>query len=241
MRIAAIVQARMSSQRLPGKVLHAVCGKPMLQYLVERLERSSTLSEIVVATSTCESDQPIAEFCSRTGVNCFRGPLEDVAGRFNQVIEALELDAFVRVNGDSPLLDQRLIDSAVSIFREGEFEIVTNVLERTFPRGQSVEVVGADVFCSAFRRMADSEDLEHVTKFFYRNRDAYRILNFTSGRDLNGIHLSVDTANDMMRFGEMVAAMERPHWDYGFEELVALHDKLEATAERGLTVQDSML
>src|SRR5947207_1002273 len=116
MRIGAIIQARMTSSRLPGKVLQSMHGRPMLQYLLDRLARAQGVSDIVVATSIDRSDDPIERFCSAAGVACVRGPLLDVAARFHEVLETWPLDAFVRVSADSPLLDQRIVDAAVRLY-----------------------------------------------------------------------------------------------------------------------------
>ena len=135
MKIGAIIQARMSSERLPGKVLQQIAGKPMLQYLLERLEHCEVLDGLVVATSVDESDTPITSFCQRYGVSCYRGDLNNVAGRFNDVLDSYGFDAFVRINGDSPLLDQRLVDKAVELFKQHEADLATNALVRSYPKG----------------------------------------------------------------------------------------------------------
>ena len=223
MKIGAIVQARMSSRRFPGKVLHEVAGKPMLQFLLERLAHCSSIEEVIVATSCDPSDDALAEFCRKYDVGCHSGPLDDVASRFLAAAEDRRYDAFVRVSGDSPLLDPRLIDKAVSLFRSGDYDLVTNVLERTYPSGQSVEALRTETFRSAYALMTEAVDLEHVTTFFYRNNGEYRIHNFVCEPRRNAIHMSVDTPEDMSRFSATVACMVRPHWEYGLEEVVALH------------------
>lgn len=222
MRIGTIIQARMSSSRFPGKVLHRVAGKPMLQYLLERLGRCASLDTVVVATSREESDTPVARFCEERGVPCHRGPLADVAGRFLGVMDRFGFDAFVRVTGDSPLLDPRIVDRAVGLFREAGADAVTNVLERSFPKGQSVEVFRSDVFRRGYGRMREARHFEHVTLFFYENARDYRIVNFSSGQDLGRVQLSVDTPEDMARFEAIVLRMDRPHCDYGWREILDL-------------------
>ena len=139
--IGAIVQARMSSMRLPGKSLRPLCGKPMLQYVLESLAQVDELAETIVATSSDPSDDPIAEFCDQFGSVCFRGSLDHVAERFLQTANARGLSAFVRVSGDSPLLDPRFVARAVDLFVESNADVVTNVFPRTYPPGMSVELV----------------------------------------------------------------------------------------------------
>lgn len=222
-KIGAIVQARMSSQRLPNKVLYEVAEKPMLQYLLERLEQCNCLDAIVIATSVDDSDTPIAEHCRQHGVACYRGPLTNVAGRFQEVLDIYQFDSFVRVNGDSPLLDQRLIEKGVGIFLNGDFDLVTNVLPRTYPKGQSVEILLTATYQKTYERMQEAEDLEHVTMFFHNHPEDFRIQNFALAENLNHIRLCVDTWQDMEIFAAIVSKMSRPHWEYTLEDILQIY------------------
>lgn len=226
MRIGAIIQARMSSQRLPNKVLLETAGKPMLQYLLERLEHCDCLDNIVVATSVDDSDTPIADYCRQNGIACYRGSLSNVASRFNEVLDVYHFDAFVRVTGDSPLLDQRLIEKGVSLFLGGDFDLVTNVLPRTYPIGQSVEVLRSVTYQSTYDRMREEEDLEHVTRFFHKHPEEFRIQNFALTENLNHIQLSVDTGQDMDNFVTIASKMTRPHWEYTLEDILRIYQDL---------------
>jgi spore coat polysaccharide biosynthesis protein SpsF (cytidylyltransferase family) len=218
----AIVQARTSSSRLPGKVLREVAGKPLLQYLLERLANASLSRPVVVATSSDASDDDLAAFCDAFGVDCHRGPLDDVAQRMLEAAETRGLDAFVRVSGDSPLLDSALVDRAVELLRAGENDLVTNVHPRTFPHGQSVEALRT----SAFRRMCSAltepHDREHVTRYIYRHADEFRIASFTHDPDISALQLAVDTPEDLARFESILSSMTRPHWRYDLDGVVAL-------------------
>lgn len=213
----------MNSKRLPGKALQSVEGKPLLQYLLERLAQTSLLDIVIVATSNDPSDQPLAEFCRHYGVACYRGCLTNVAGRFQDVVDIYQLDGFVRVNGDSPLLDGRLIDQGVEVFQQDRFDLVTNVLVRTYPKGQSVEVVRSDAFREAYQAMHRPDELEHVTRYFYQNSPKFHIFNFESGHNYGDLQMSVDTAADMTQFANIVARMDKPHWDYSLEELLKFY------------------
>ena len=223
MKIGAIVQARMSSQRFPGKVLHRIAGKPMLQYLLERLNRSDCLDAIVVATSTNKSDAPIADFCQERGVACYQGSLLNVASRFNEILDLYGFDGFVRISGDSPLLDQRLIERALEIFLQNDFDLVTNVLKRTYPKGQSIELLRRETFQAAYKQMAEDLEFEHVTKYFYKNQNHFKIFNFESGYHYGKIQFSVDTPQDMERVATIVAQMNRPHWAYTLDQILQIY------------------
>ncbi|MCP5102183.1 MAG: acylneuraminate cytidylyltransferase, partial [bacterium] len=164
-KIAAIIQARMTSQRFPGKVLYQVQEKPLLQYILESLAHCPHLHMVIVATSTGASDNPIAEFCIANGIECARGPLEDVAGRFKETLEKYDLNAFIRISGDSPLISPALINEGMRIFNTHRYEIVTNIQNRTFPKGQSLEILAADSFQRAYPVMESARDREHVTPY----------------------------------------------------------------------------
>jgi spore coat polysaccharide biosynthesis protein SpsF len=221
--IAAVVQARMSSRRLPGKVLRPLAGTPALQYLLERLARCGEVDDVIVATSVEASDDPVAAFCEARGTTVHRGPLEDVAARFGEVVERFGLDAFVRVTGDSPLLDQALVDRGARLFRDGEHEVVTNVFPAsTFPSGQSLEVVGAEPFGRALAAMTEPDEREHVTRYVYRHHEDFRIHNFLAEHDDADLDVSLDTEEDAALIEGILQRMDRPHWDYPSAEVTAL-------------------
>lgn len=231
MKIGAIIQARFSSKRLPGKVLKPVAEKPLLLYIIERLKRCTGIESIVIATSTEPSDDPISEFCAHEGIPCVRGTLNDVAGRFNKVLDSYPWDAFIRVNGDSPLIDQDLIDNGIRRFCEGRYDLVTNVFPRSYPPGQSVEIVRSSTFRKTYPLMNKPEHLEHVTLFFYENAGKFSIANFHSDRKYNNCHLAIDTPEDFLRFTFIVSKMTTPHWDYHLPDIIDLlqHSKTAET------------
>ncbi len=220
MKIATIVQARMSSKRLPGKSLTLIEGKPILQYVVEKVAHSVQRAEVIVATSSQPEDDPIQAFCTKENVRCHRGPLEDVALRFKQIVESYGLTAFVRVSGDSPLIDPGVIDEAIRLFQSGPWDLASNIVVRTFPKGQSVEVVRSAAFLKAYPKMTDPSDREHVTPFFYRHATDFHIAEFRSDQNCGAVNLSVDTADDLRNVEEIIRSMSRPHWTYGWKEIL---------------------
>lgn len=221
--LGIVVQARLSSSRYPGKVLAPLAGKPMLAHLLDGLRLCRGADRLVVATSVRPEDAAIAAFCRERGVRCRRGPLEDVAGRFLEVAAAEGLSAMVRISGDSPLLDHRLVDEAIARYRAGDFDLVTNVLRRSFPKGQSVEVVRVAALAGIHPRM-DAAQREHVTPYFYAHPREFRIDGFACPEDLQERRLCVDTVEDMERAAGILARLERPLHDYTFRQLLALED-----------------
>jgi spore coat polysaccharide biosynthesis protein SpsF len=226
MKIGAIIQARMSSERLPGKVLFKLNSTPILQCIIERISHSKYPLDIIVATSDQESDDPIAEFCSSLNIECFRGSLKNVALRYLEIIRKHKFDAFVRICGDSPFFDQQLLDLGIKLFAGSQFDIVTNVLIRTFPKGESIEIFNANIFVNDFKLLVDSDDLEHVTSFFYRNQTKYRIYNFEAVDSVGNIQLSIDTQKDFERAENIFGMMNKHHWEYGYTDIVGMLAKL---------------
>lgn len=226
LKVAAIIQARMGSQRLPGKVLTEIMGKPMLQYLLERLVNGSGVESLIVATSDSAADDPLAEFCVERRVVCYRGSLDNVASRFLDIARTEALDAFIRISGDSPLLDQSIVREGLRRFVAGRYDLVTNVMPRSFPRGQSVEVVRAESFVRAYELMSGPEDFEHVTHYFYRNPNGFEIHNFAAAEYYGDIQMAVDTAEDLANISDIIATMDRPHWTYTLADLIRLYRAL---------------
>lgn len=203
-----IIQARYSSTRLPGKILRQVAGKPLLAWTLQRLRFSTLCSNVVIATSLDPTDDLTEDFCTRTGALCFRGPLENVAGRILEVVSRFHVNAFVRISGDSPMIDPRLVDQAVDQFRSQGCDLVTNVQRRTFPKGQSVEVLNADTFRRVVESLRDPYDQEHVTSFYYKNPGMFKISNFESGADLGDLQLSVDNEEDFFKMEQLMARVD---------------------------------
>lgn len=217
-RVGAVVQARMSSQRLPGKVLAPLAGRPILAWLLERLEHAQTLDAIVVATSDEAEDDAVAAFAAAHGVACHRGPLADVAGRVLGAARAHDLEAIVRVNGDSPLLDQRLVDRGVDLLTTSGADLATNVRPRTFPPGQSVEVALTDALERAHAHDSSAEDREHVTGPLYDG--SFAVARFEADPPRTEPAFTVDTPADLERIGAIMRGMRRPHHEYGWEDLL---------------------
>ncbi len=223
-----IIQARTSSSRLPGKVLQKVRGKILLDYLVERLVQCRNIDAIVITTSTEPEDDAIVRYCNERSLHCRRGPLNDVATRIRGVVESLALPAFVRINGDSPLLDPALVDEGVKAFHEKGCGLLTNVFPRSYPKGQSVEVIRTGVFLQGCAEMIDDGDREHVTSVFYRNPERFGVKNLhIEGASRAEVRMCVDTPTDLARFEGVVDKMSRDHADYSLEELFYLFETAE--------------
>jgi len=225
-KIGALIQARMSSRRLPGKVLAEINGKPLLQYVIESLGQSVSLEHVIVTTSTDLSDESIVSFCEQHQLDCFRGSLDNVVDRFLNACRMYGLHSFVRINADSPLIDHEIIDQALRIYESGNEDLVTNVFPRSYPIGQSVEVIRGSSLEEASRRMTMPEEFEHVTKFYYDNPHVFRVKNFLNFEDLSKLRLVVDTHDDLTRIKIIVNKMNKHHTSYRLRDLVDLYPKI---------------
>ena len=225
MRTVAVVQARMSSVRFPGKMMHSIAGKPLLQYVIERLQWSESVSKTVVATSSESTDDPIAGYCEDHEVDCIRGSLTNVAQRFLDVFDAFPAECYVRITGDSPMVDASIVDRIVDVFESEAPDLASNVFPRSFPVGQSIEVFGAGTYRKAYESFADAGDFEHATRYFHANAGRFRIVNVTADGNYASRDLSIDRPEQADRFERMLALMDKPHWFYGWKELLALQEK----------------
>lgn len=198
MRFVCIIEARMRSSRLPGKVLLPILGKPLLQHMLERLHLARTVDQVVVATTDERSDDPIAHLCKQLGVGVHRGSEDDVLDRVVRTAEAFEADVIVESTGDCPLVDPGLVDKVVSDFRIGGADFVANMLEYTTPRGTDVRVFRAADLALINRRSADPADHEHVSLHFWEHPENYRLRNVRTEfpAEVANFRLTVDTPAD---------------------------------------------
>ena len=194
----AIIQARMSSKRLPGKVLKKINGKPMLMRIVENIKKSKKIEKIYIATSRSPKDTKIINFCKKNRLNFFKGELNNVSLRIKTFLEkkGSKYKEFVRINGDSPFIDSALVDKFVKIFKKKKPNILTNTFPRTFPKGQSIEIINSNFFITNLKYFKYPDDKEHVTHFFYRKK--YKgILNLKNSKNYSKINMCVDTKKDL--------------------------------------------
>jgi spore coat polysaccharide biosynthesis protein SpsF len=198
-RVVAIIQARMGSTRLPGKVLKDLGGETVLARVVNRTRRAKLLDEVVVATSVETPDDAIVEECERLSVACFRGNEADVLDRYFRAAQKFAADAVVRVTSDCPLIDPKLMDEHVRRLLScwAEVDFVTNMARPTFPVGLAVEAMPFDVLWR-MKRMSDTDELkEHVTTLAYVEPDLFRIDHIRYLEDLSYLRWTLDTKEDL--------------------------------------------
>lgn len=194
--VVAIIQARMSSSRLPGKVLKPIMGRPMLTLLMERLNRATQLDAYLVATSDGLEDDPIEELCNEKAYPCYRGALEDVLDRYYNAARQLGARHIVRITADCPLLDWTLLDKIVLCHLEGGYDYTSNALLPTYPDGLDIEVMTYEALELSWREAKMSSEREHVTQFIQDRPSRFKLKSFQAGQDLSHIRLTVDNPED---------------------------------------------
>ncbi len=197
MKTLCIVQARMSSTRLPGKVLREINDRPLLWYVLERLGRSKEIDKVVLATSDHQDDDQLAGFCQKNNFECFRGSLEDVLKRYVDCARAYpEYDTIVRVTGDCPLIDPDVIDKVILAFEKEGVDYASNVLKETYPDGIDVEIFTRKSLLESDEEARLGSEREHVT-LYIRNNPKYKKINVENENDLSKFRLTVDNHEDL--------------------------------------------
>jgi spore coat polysaccharide biosynthesis protein SpsF len=197
MRMVAIIQARMGSTRLPGKVLMDIGGQTMLARVVSRVRRSTLIDEIVVATTINEKDDPIVTECRNLGVPYFRGSEEDVLDRYYQAALAHKAEGIVRITSDCPLIDPGEVDKVVREFLSQEPDYASNSLERTYPRGLDAEVMTMEGLAKAWQEAKEFYQRVHVTPYIYQNPRLFRLCSVKANKDYSSYRWTVDTSEDL--------------------------------------------
>ena len=222
-----IIQARLSSKRLPNKVLLEINGIPLIEYLIKRIEKIFNNSKILIATSDKSSDDPLVSYCINKNINFFRGSLENVAKRMFDAANKMEAESFVRVNGDSPLIDPKIILKGINFFNKGNYDIVTNTFPRTYPIGQSVEIIKTKSLKKSLNIMNEAKDFEHITRFFYNNPNIFKIFNFKNDLNLNEYRLVVDTASDYEKIKIIINKMDNSYINYNMDDIINIFMKIK--------------
>jgi len=207
MVIAAVLQARMSSTRLPGKVMRPLLGEPMLGRQIERIQRARLIDSLVVATSTDPADDVVADYVAGLGLAVVRGPLDDVLARFILVIDELEPDAVVRLTADCPLTSPAVIDVVIEQFLRADADYCSNTLQPTYPDGLDVEVVRPSALRAVTAVSDDLAEHEHVTLGVYRRPEQFVLSSVVSERDLSQLRWTVDTPEDFAFVEQVYGAL----------------------------------
>ncbi|WP_253738136.1 cytidylyltransferase domain-containing protein [Halohasta salina] len=236
MHTTGIIQARMSSTRLPGKMMLPLDGRHVIEHVIARVAAAETVDDVVVATSTRKPDDIIATYAERSGATVFRGEEADVLGRIHAAAAREASDIIVRITGDCPLVSPACIDAVVDRLRADELDYATNIIERTFPRGLDVEAFTFDSFDVVETKTADSHHREHVTPYYRENPDQFSIGNVTADdvfqeqrlQNRTDLRLTLDEAPDY----ELLRTI---YENSSYESFLSVVDAVEYIDEHGLS------
>jgi len=265
-RTIAIIQARMSSTRLPGKVLREIAGEPMLARVIERAKRAKLVDEVVLATTTDPSDNLVAAFCAERGYNVTRGSLNDVLDRYYQAAKQYDAEIIVRLTADCPVLDPEIVDQTISVQYsvvseqyEEKFDFVANRLPppmgRSFPIGLDTEVCTFAALENAWQNATEKHQREHVMPYLYEDTNlqtfqhsnlqtgisprGFRIALINHVPDYGSLRWTVDTPEDLEFIRQVFARFDRD--DFGWQDVLALLEKEPALAKINADVHHKTL
>lgn len=216
MATVAIIQARMGSTRLPGKVLKIILEKPMLWHIVDRVSKAEGVDDVVVATSDLPADEKVRHFCSDNGITCFAGNESDVLDRFYRAAQAANADTIIRITGDCPFADPMIIGKLIRQYRSGEYDhtgVATGAgalyLEQgRFPDGLDAECFSFAALEKAWKEAVDGSDREHVTPYIWRNKDIFRIGSLMCEQgDYSHLRWTVDNETDFVLVTKIYEAL----------------------------------
>jgi spore coat polysaccharide biosynthesis protein SpsF len=220
--ILGIVQARMASTRLPGKVLLPIVGAPMLARQIERVRRARNFDGLIVATTTGNEDDPIAALAADLSVECYRGSADDVLDRYVRAAEPHSPSHVVRLTADCPLADWRLIDRAIEFAIEGGFDYASNTLRPTWPDGLDIEVMTFAALETAWREATSRVEREHLTQFIVKRPERFSLGSLEGDIDLSALRWTVDEPRDYDFLGRVYEALYPANPAFTTEDVLQL-------------------
>jgi spore coat polysaccharide biosynthesis protein SpsF len=226
MKVIIIIQARMGSTRLPGKSLMMVKDKPLIGYVIDNLKDISCVDEIILATTSSPKDNPLARYVQSRGVSIYRGSETDVLDRYYEAAKAHQGGVIIRITGDCPLIDPRIIEQAFKKFKAGRYDYLSNTLKRTYPRGLDVEIFTFRALEEAAREATEPAEREHVTPFIYNRPDRFKLGSLTGRPDLSNHRWTVDTQEDLDLITAIIEGVEQPRTTKHILQLFKRHPEL---------------
>ncbi|MDD5680783.1 MAG: glycosyltransferase family protein [Candidatus Omnitrophica bacterium] len=196
MKTKAIIQARTGSTRLPRKVLLAIMGKPVLEYVIERVRRAKNIKGVIVATTDSKEDMTITDIAAKLDTEVYRGSEDDVLDRFYQAAKKFDAGHIVRITADCPLIDSAVIDSVVNLYKKSGADYCSNVLEPTFPDGEDVEVFSFNALRDAWKNAGLRSEREHVTPYMTKHPERFKLAGLRNDSDLSAKRWTLDKEKD---------------------------------------------
>jgi spore coat polysaccharide biosynthesis protein SpsF len=239
-KITAIIQCRMGSTRLPGKVLMDLGGKTVLARVVGRLRRATQVDEIVVATTRSVADDAVVQECRQLEVLYFRGSENDVLDRYYQAAIVSAAGSVVRITSDCPVIDPQLVDETIRVFHQQRGDYGSNVFPRTYPRGLDTEVFTISALGQAWRHAHEPYQREHVTPYFYEHPELFRLVSHRGHIDYSQYRWTLDTAEDLELLRIIYARFGNED-DFRWSEVIQLMEREPELAELNSNVMQKAL
>ena len=245
--VLAIVQARLSSTRLPGKVLMPILGRPMLWWQLERVKLAKNIDRLVVATSDQSEDRQLVDMCREFGIECFCGSLDDVLDRFYRAASHYDADHIVRLTGDCPVADPQVIDAVIECYRSGNCDYASNISPPTFPDGIDVEVMRFDCLGQAWSEAKLTSQREHVTPFIWQQPRRFKLANYSNETDYSHLRWTVDEPEDFEFITKVYEALYPTDSGFSMSRILSMLEKrpdlceLNAGFERNEGLEQSIM
>lgn len=220
--IAAIIQARMGSTRLPGKVLKKIEDKTVLEHIYDRVKASENIDRIIIATTTNPEDDKIEDLCKEHCFSCFRGDQDNVLKRYYEATKKFRVDTIVRITADDPLKEPRVIDKAILKLLSGNYSYVSNTIKPTYPEGIDVEVFTFESLEKAFNQAKLQSEKEHVTPYIWKHPELFNIYNIENDRDLSSLRWTLDSEDDLIFIKEIYRYLYKKDTIFHIEEVLKL-------------------
>lgn len=241
--IAAIIQARTGSTRLPGKVMKNLCGKTVLAHDIERVSQSKLIDKIIIATTTLKADDVIVDEAKKCGVDVFRGSEDDVLSRYYLAANEVGANTIVRITSDCPLIDPIILDNIISYYLNQGYEIATNassdLSKRTFPRGLDVEVFSFFMLEKAYTNAKEKYQREHVTPYIYENAKA--IGYYLNDKDYSYYRWTLDTDEDWELISKIYEKLYHGKHDFYLPEILGVMKQNPSFYDINKTVEQKKL
>lgn len=222
MKIGVIIQARMGSTRLPGKIMKKIEQKTVLEYVISSLEKSKFIQEIIIATTKNKEDDVIEDKVKKLGKKIYRGSQDNVLERYTFAARENNLDVIIRITSDCPLIEVDVVDDIISEFLDKKPDYISNTIKRTYPRGMDCEVFSIYALEKAYRYANSDSDKEHVTPYIHENPDIFEIRNYCGEEDYSKYRITVDVEEDFEVISFIIKEINNKGLDFSYKSIIKI-------------------
>ena len=220
-----IIQARMGSKRLKGKMLMKIDRKSIIQHVIDKVKKIDAIKKIIIASTNSIDDDNLEKVCKLNNIGIFRGSTNNVFDRFQKISIQNNYSTILRINGDSPLLDVKLFNKIIKFSKNKKYDIFTNVQPRTFPQGQSLELIKRKILIDVDQKKLTKKHKEHVTNYFYENKKKYKIVNYSNSNNLGNINLSINNEKDLINIKKIFYKYKSKTYNLDYLKMVEFLNK----------------